>query len=167
MKRLSAIRWLIILVCVWSYSALAAEKKHIAGNTKFLYAVSQTTSPVGDQPGHELVQAAIVSSNSANHPDWRNMVLRNFNQLDQTEGAGTHRGHAENLHENGDRNFFSIQGTHKMDTKANGAWEQSWEGKYTLTNGTGKFKDMTGGGTYSCKFSAEGGACEWQGDHYY
>jgi hypothetical protein len=148
-------------------TAQSAQKHKLIGANKFQYSLYQTASALGDQPGHELVQAASVWSNSANHPDWQNMRYTGFIQMDQVNGSGTHRGHGENLHENGDKNFFSLQGSHKTVAKAGGAWEQLWEGTYTLTTGTGKFKSMTGSGTYTCRFTAEGGACDWQGEHEY
>lgn len=148
-------------------SVQAAEKKRLVGISKAQQQLYQTSSAIGDVAGHEIVQSSQISGNAADHPDWRNMVQKSFIQFDQTNGTGSHRGHGENLHENGDRNYYSFQGTHKTVLKDGGGWEQNSEGSYTLTSGTGKFKNMTGGGTYTCKFTPDGGGCNWQGDHEY
>lgn len=41
------------------------------------------------------------------------------------------------------------------------------EGKREWVGGTGKFKNLKGGGIYQCKVTAEGGGCNWEGEAEY
>jgi hypothetical protein len=55
----------------------------------------------------------------------------------------------------------------KMTVKEGGAWVQSIEGKWQWTGGTGKFKNIKGGGTYKAKVTPEGGVSNWEGEVEY
>jgi hypothetical protein len=158
---------IVILAALGGLAAQAGEKKQLVGKNKPLYYLSQSTSLVGDVPGHEIQQAVLVLANSANDPDWTDMQATHFLQFDQTNGSGSHRGYGENLHQGGDKNYFRFEGTHKTLAKGNGSWETTTEGIYTLHGGTGKFKNMKGKGTYKCKQTPEDGGCDWQGEHEY
>jgi len=43
-----------------------------------------------------------------------------------------------------------------------GSAENAIQCKLTWLGGTGKFKTIKGSGTYPCKFTAEGGQCDWE-----
>ena len=48
------------------------------------------------------------------------------------------------------------KGTHKVVTKGNDDWEVHYEGKFEFIGGTGKFKNLKGGGTYKGHITPKG-----------
>jgi hypothetical protein len=57
--------------------------------------------------------------------------------------------------------------TRNTTVKEDGSWERTWEGTFKLTGGTGKFKNIKGGGTYRGKATAEGASTEFEGEVEY
>ena len=56
----------------------------------------------------------------------------------------------------------------KTTFKEDGSRETTtWEGTYKATGGTGKFKNIKGGGTYRGKATAEGASEDWEGEMEY
>ena len=51
--------------------------------------------------------------------------------------------------------------------KEDGSWEATWEGTWKATGGTGKFKNIKGGGTYRGKATAQGASTDWEGEVEY
>ena len=90
-----------------------------------------------------------------------------FGQSDSVAGTGTSRGYFRRLHKNGDTTYGSYEGTHKTTDKEDGSWERTSEGTYKITGGTGKFKNIKGGGTYRGKATAEGAFSEFEGEVEY
>jgi hypothetical protein len=82
-------------------------------------------------------------------------------------GTGTHRAYFRRLHKNGETDYGPYEGTHKTTVKEDGSWEMAWEGTWKMTGGTGKFKDIKGGGTYRGKATAQGSSTEWEGEVEY
>ena len=91
----------------------------------------------------------------------------NYGQGDAVAGTGTHRGYVRRLHKNGDITYGSYEGMHKTTVKEDGSSETTWEGTYKVTGGTGKFKNIQGGGTYRGKVTAEGPSTEFEGEVEY
>ena len=84
-------------------------------------------------------------------------------------GTGTHRGYYTNRLKNGDTEYGSFEGTFKTTFKEDGSWEMTtWEGTWKSNGGTGKVKNIKGGGTYRGKATAEEGALtEFEGEVEY
>jgi hypothetical protein len=148
-------------------TANAAEKRKQSGRNTFEYEISRTVSAIGDAAGHQLVHATAVFSQTSSDPDFQGTVIRDFNHADEVNGNGKSRGYSDQTHKNGDKTFWEYEGTHKTNTKADGSWEVTSQSRYWAVGGTGKFKGIKGGGTATCRFTAEGGACDWQGEHEY
>ena len=68
---------------------------------------------------------------------------------------------------NGDTDYGPYEGTHKTTFKEDGSFETTWEGTWKVTGGTGKFKNIKGGGTYRGKATAQGASSEWEGEVEY
>jgi hypothetical protein len=85
-----------------------------------------------------------------------------YQQSDEVAGTGTHRGYFRRLFKNGDTDFGSYEGTIKRTVKEDASWEAMWEGTSKVTGGTGKFKNIKGGGTYRGKATAEGASTEFE-----
>ena len=71
-------------------------------------------------------------------------------------GNGSHRGYSDNNYESGDKTYMKWEGTHKTILKENGGRETNYEGKFEYTGGTGKFKNIKGGGVYKGAITDEG-----------
>jgi hypothetical protein len=156
------------LACVaLSLPAEAAQKRKQSGRNTFESEISRTTSAIGDAAGHQLVHATSIFSQTSSDPDFQGTVIRDFNQADEVNGNGKSRGYSDQTHKGGDKTFWEYESTHKTLTKPDGSWEVTSEARYRAVGGTGKFKGIKGGGTATCSFTAEGGHCDWQGEHEY
>ena len=148
-----------------SFSAQAGEKKKIMGTNKQGPPISRTVVPPGpgDDPKHELVVLMIRrDTTTSSDPDWNETEQIVYQQADQVAGTGPHRGYTIRLHKNGEITYGSYEGTTKRTVKEDGSWEATWEGTSKVTGGTGKFKNIKGGGTYRGKATAEGASTEFE-----
>jgi hypothetical protein len=150
-----------------SLSVEAAEKHKQSGRNTFEHEISRTTSAIADTAGHQLVHATSIFSQSSSDLDFQGTVIRDFNQADEVNGTGKSRGYSDQTHKNGDKTYWQYEGSHKTMTKADGSWETTTESRYWALGGTGKFKALKGGGTATCRFTVEGGYCDWKGEHEY
>ncbi len=150
-----------------SLSVDAAEKHKQSGRNTFEHEISRTTSAIADVPGHQLVHATSIYSQTSSDPDFQGTVIRDFSQSDEINGTGKFRGYADQTHKNGDKSYWQYEGSQKTMTKADGSWELTAETRFWAVGGTGKFKALKGGGTGTCRFTPEGGYCDWKGEHEY
>jgi hypothetical protein len=150
-----------------SFSAQAAEKKKYSGTNKIGPTISKTVVSPGDDPKHELVLTVYQQTTTSSDPDWNETEEIISDQADSVAGTGTHRGYFRRLHKNDETSYGSYEGTHKTTVKEDGSLETTWEGIYKLTGGTGKFKNIKGGGTYRGKATAQGAATEFEGEVEY
>ena len=143
-------------------------KKKITGTNKHGPPISRTVVSLEDDPKHELVVLEISRlTTTSSDPDWNETEQIDYAQADQVAGTGTNRGYFRHLHKNGDINYGSWEGTHKTTVKEDGSWEATWEGTWKATGGTGKFKNIKGGGTYRGKATAQGASTDWEGEVEY
>ena len=151
-----------------SFSAQAGEKKKITGTNKVGPVISRTVVFPLEDPKHELATMVRRDTTTSSDPDHNETEVMQYEQSDSVAGTGTHRGYFRRLHENGDIDYGSYEGTHKTSFKEDGSWEATtWEGTWKSLGGTGKFKDIKGGGTYRGKATAEGAATEFEGEVEY
>jgi hypothetical protein len=150
-----------------SFSAQAAEKKKYSGTNKVGPPISRTVVYPGDDPKHEVYLFVRRDTTTSSDPDWDGTEEMNYGQGDAVAGTGTHRGYVRRLHKNGDITYGSYEGMHKTTVKEDGSSETTWEGTYKITGGTGKFKNIQGGGTYRGKVTAEGPSTEFEGEVEY
>jgi hypothetical protein len=148
-----------------SFSAQAAEKKKISGTGKILQVISKTTLYLGDVPHHELSQEVRkqIYTPTEKPPDWdvaEEVVA--YEQSDSVAGSGSHRWYGINRLKSGDERYEKGEGTHTTTVKAGGAWETTFEGKFEWIGGTGKYKNIKGGGTYKGKATAEATSFDWE-----
>ena len=148
----------------------AHEKKKIMGTNKQGPPISRTVVPPGpgDDPKHELVVLMIRrDTTTSSDPDWNETEQIVYEQSDQVEGTGTHRGYFRRLHKNGDTDYGPFEGMNKTSVKEDGSWEMTWEGTWKSNGGTGKFKNIKGGGTYRGKATAQEAFTEFEGEVEY
>ena len=143
-------------------------KKKITGTNKHTTPISQTVVSLGDDPKHELVLQIRRDTTTSSDPDWNETEQIVYGQGDEVAGTGTARGYFRRLHKNGDIDYGPFEGTHKTTLKEDGSFlEATWEGTYKKNGGTGKFKNIKGGGTYRGKATAEGASEDWEGEMEY
>jgi hypothetical protein len=146
-------------------------KKKITGTNKEGPPISRTVVPLGpgDDPKHELFVLAIHrDTTTSSDPEFNETEQIVYGQGDEVAGTGTARGHFVRHHKNGDIDYGTYEGTVKTTFKEDGSRETTtWEGTYKATGGTGKFKNIKGGGTYRGKATAEGASTEWEGETEY
>jgi hypothetical protein len=150
------------VVASFSFLTQAAGKKKITYSSKVKQMVSQTTIHPGDVPNHELVQHVRLDTSTSSDPDWKDVEYLSYHQADSVAGNGTHRGYNIGHHKDGDESYWKYEGTHKTIVKEDGSQEVPFEGKTQLVGGTGKFKNIKGGGTYKGKVTPK--EITWEGE---
>ena len=138
------------MVVLLSSTLIAAEAvvKDVTFTVKFGAVLSRSISPLGDRPGHELVQTVREGTTLSSDPDWSDVPVINYGQFDLVGGSGTVAGYTIRTHKNGDQSFYRFQGKLKAATGGN-LQESTGEGTVELVGGTGKFASARGTGTWS------------------
>ena len=154
---------LAVSVVIFLSSSVHAEKMKITGKNKSVRIISQTTGDPGDKEGHMLMQTVTLSQTTSSNENWNDIRMVDTQQSDQMGENGTHTGYGYHMHKGGDRTFFKYWGSQK----AAGAGMMSLEGKYEWTGGTGRFQNIKGGGTYTCKGTMSSNECDWEGEVEY
>jgi hypothetical protein len=144
-------------------SSASAEKMKITGSNKTERIVSQDMVTPGDAPGHMMMQTVTMSMTTSSNEDWKNTTMMDCQHLDQSGDKGKHEGYGYHSHKGGDQAFFKYMGTQQSA----GEGKMAMEGKFEWTGGTGKFKNIKGGGTYTCTGSPTHSACDWKGEVEY
>ena len=156
----------VVLATSSVLSVQAAEKRKITGVNNFGPHVSQTISSPGDVPNHEIVQSIRLDTVTSPDPDFNGSKYVNYEQVDQVAGTGSHRAYGRQITKSGDEIYHKWEGSHKTIVK-DGAWESTFQGTFQYVGGTGKFKNIKGGGTYKGTVNPQGGAGNWEGEVEY
>ena len=120
----------------------------------------QTAIALSDQSNHDLGLAEISGIQTSSDENFNNASMTYWGITDLVDGRGTQRGYFANVHGHEvDRDWGTFEG--KVATKNN---EVTVEGTFQFTGGSGKFKGITGNGTFHTKMTSprtlEG---SWQG----
>jgi hypothetical protein len=167
-RRFAALVAIALGVSLATAPAQADSKRKRSGTNTFVSTLQKNTSAVGDVTGHEISQqVALQRTTKASDPVFMDMQLTDIGQVDEVAGTGSHRGYSMAVLKDGSSSPARYEGTHKTTVKADGSWDTSLEGKYWLLPGTGKMKNVKGEGTYKCKYTAAGGACDWEEESEY
>jgi hypothetical protein len=110
---------------------------------------SQSAITVPDQSGHDLSLAEITGTQKTSDPNWNNANINYWGITDVIDGKGTQRGYFVNTHTDGDTDCGTFEG--KVST-AGGQFVV--EGTYQYTGGTGRYKGMTGAGTFQTRVTS-------------
>jgi len=110
---------------------------------------SQSAIAVPDQSGHDLSLAEVVGTQKSADANWNNASLTYAGITDLIDGKGTQRGYFLNTRADGDRDWGTFEG---RVTTVNGLL--TVEGTYQETGGTGKFKGITGNGTFKTRMTS-------------
>jgi hypothetical protein len=155
---------LLLLVIFVAANVAAQEGTKVSGKMTATY-TGMDSIVVGDVPGHIL---SLSTAEGTNASTGKNSFMDGAQLLDMSfgdlvQGNGTDRGYAR-FTMDGDMVIAKYEGkvTTVMDADDNPT--TSFEGTWAYTKGTGKFKNITGEGTYSGKMTSKRGfSVEWYG----
>ena len=135
---------------------MPAVSGSFSGNVKV-----QTALAVSDQSNHELNLAEIGGTQKSSDEKWNNAAITYWGITDVVGGKGSQSGYFVNDHGADGRDWGTFEGK----VAANGA-EITVEGKYQFTGGNGKFKGLTGNGTFKTKMTSPRDVqATWQGSY--
>jgi hypothetical protein len=121
----------------------------------------QTTIAVPDQSGHDLGLAEIGGTQKSSDANWNNATINYWGMMDLIEGQGSQRGYFVNKHGGGDHDWGTFEG--KVATSGG---QITVEGTYQNTGGSGRFKGLSGKGTFKTKMtSPKDVEATWQGTY--
>jgi hypothetical protein len=133
---------------------MPAVSGSFSGNVKM-----QTALAVSDQSNHELNLAEIGGTQKSSDEKWNNAAITYWGITDVVGGKGSQSGYFVNDHGADGHDWGTFEGK----VAANGA-EISVEGKYQFTGGSGKFKGLTGNGTFKTRMTSPRDVeATWQG----
>lgn len=159
-----AIRALVaVLVFSSGFSLQAAEAKRISGKDTYERTIARMEVLPSDVPHHHMVQQVTVFTTESDDPDFNNISVTTYEQVDGVKKGGTHKGYRIQRHENGDETYIRFEGSHKLSEKEAGGYESHFEGTWELRGGTGKFENIKGNGTYKSTERKTGAVTEWTG----
>jgi hypothetical protein len=147
----------ILPALILGTSAYAAEK--VSGQNRDYQNLSEVSSVVPGHPEQTLKQYSstfkIINSS--------NPILNGTSlEIGQEEINGTNNnihGHGTTLGASGDQTYWSFSGTLQVNGQ-----DTNGSGTFQWTGGTGKFKNIKGGGQVTCEFGPRAkNGCDWSG----
>ena len=165
MRKVTFAKWsvlalLILIMICFVFPVSAAEKRKFSFTTKVTGEQNRSVINLEDKPKHSLVQNVTKRTITSLNSDFNDMEGINFGQSDNLAGNGTHNGYSFYYHKNGDKVIIKYEGTHKTMVKEDKSWEAISAGNLEFTGGTGKFKNIKGGGAYKCIETVKGSGCD-------
>jgi len=102
-----------------------------------------------DVSNHDLNLIEVRGVQKSPDEQWNNSKITYWGTSDLIAGSGPQRGYFVNDHPDGDRDFGTFEGR----IVTSGA-EITLEGTWKFTGGTGKFKGLSGGGSYKGRMTS-------------
>jgi hypothetical protein len=152
-----------VLAMFLSLPANAGEK--VAGHNFDIQSLSEMTAAIPDKPDRAMKQTTAVWK-STGTSDLANFWASAVTQQEVVGNDTKIKGYGTSHFGNGDVANFVWEGNAKVTPKEAGAFDSVEQGTFSWIGGTGKH-NVTGPGTYTCKFNQSGGACDWQGEADY
>ncbi|HLO01193.1 MAG TPA: hypothetical protein VK208_22235 [Pyrinomonadaceae bacterium] len=110
----------------------------------------QSGLPLNDQPNHLLGIAEVNGTQKSPDQLWNNSQITYWGVNDLLNGEGRQNGYFNNVHPDGGRDFGTFEG---KVSSAGGA--MTVEGTFKFTGGDGKYRGITGGGTFRTTAKSE------------
>jgi hypothetical protein len=133
---------------------MPAVSGSFSGNVKV-----QTAIALSDQKNHELNLAEIGGTQKTSDEKWNNAAITYWGTSDVVDGKGSQSGYFVNDHGADGRDWGTFEGK-----VAPSGGEITVEGTWQYTGGNGKFKGLTGGGTFKTKMTSPRDVeATWQG----
>ncbi len=122
---------------------------------------TQTVSALFHENNHALTLVEVVGTHASTDPLWNGARITYWGTGDLVNGSGSQHGYWCNEHAEGDRDWGTFEGTLNLSGQ-----QASMEGTYKITGGIGKFKGISGGGTYKGHFPSPADVVNnWDGDY--
>jgi len=112
-------------------------------------ATSQSTIALHDVSNHDLNLLEVRGVQKSPDEKWNNSKITYWGTADLIAGNGAQRGYFVNEHSDGDRDFGTFEG--RIATPGG---QVTIEGAWNFTGGTGKFKGLTGSGSYKGRMTS-------------
>ncbi len=92
---------------------------------------------------------------------WNGAAITYYGMADLTDGSGPQRGYFHNVRADGDQDWGSFEG--KITTSGE---QVTLEGAWRFIDGTGKFRGISGSGTYKGRMTSPTDmATDWTGEY--
>lgn len=167
-KRLTVLFISLVLIFALGVSSLMAQKKFKIAGKHTLAFTPVATINVGDTEDHIIslstFEGANVSTGKNKFMDGAQDVGMMF--VDLVKGNGPHQGYGQ-FSLNGDTIFWKHQGKTVTTLSPKGKPVTTSEGSWTYINGTGKYENIQGSGTYKGNdISKTISITEWEGEYF-
>jgi len=161
MKIHYSLAWLAALLV----AAGASAQTKITISEQCSRPTAEYTIPVGDHPGHmfRIEQSTCTPQNAVEIEGVavKQHQVTGFTEIDTAEGTGHDQWFHVFTMANGESVYARSQGTAAFED----ARFKSSTAQWTFEGGTGKFKSLSGKGSYSCRPAPGGWACDAQGEY--
>jgi hypothetical protein len=122
----------------------------------------QSTLTLTDQPNHAMNIAEVHGAQKSSDPLWNNSKIAYWGVTDLLNGKGTQHGYYENNHAGAGRDWGTFEA--KVTTTVDGG--MIVEGTFNFAGGDGKYRGITGGGTFKSVMKSETELeCTWDGSY--
>lgn len=157
-----------ILFFAFTVTASLAQQKISVAGRHTLATITDNALKVGDTKGHivslDKFEGSNVSTGANKFMDRALDAGMTFG--DAVNGNGRHEGYGT-FFLNGDTIFWRHKGKTVTTLSGDGRPVTTMEGTFTYTNGTGKYKNIQGNGTYKGKsISKMIMIVDWQGEYF-
>jgi hypothetical protein len=143
-----------------------AEVMKISAIGKAGRVLSMTRMSPGDDPKHEVSLIRRVYTDTCSNPAFGTLQVETINFSDYfLGGTGMQMGYRVASHSSGDQIFCAYEGKTQVERGQDKKVKYSFSGKWWFIGGTGRFKGITGGGTYTGSSTTEGVVYEWEGSY--
>jgi hypothetical protein len=153
-KKVALIMTAFTLACFTLIGDAVAEKREMTFVKNGGKTITKSVFTVDAALKHEITQVVALGHPKFSDPDFKVKEEWSYVQSDTINGSGTDGGYFVEIHEDGSQTYGTFQSTSKTSTMPDGSWEASFEGTYRYTGGSGKYRNIKGGGTFKGKSSS-------------
>src|SRR5690242_17348520 len=126
---------------------MAGQKVHCSGTNKSKEVLSWQPINLGGREGHQMVQFVRVDTVSSQNPEFDGGEVTVYAHIDQIAGTGTVTGYSVESLRSGDKLWTKFESTqYNVVTKGPNDWEIHFISVFQFIAGTGKYKNIRGGG---------------------
>jgi len=110
--------------------------------------ISNQAIEPGDRPDRRMTQYVRVDVLSSKQAEWDGAEQTVYGHTDTVGGAGTSTGYTEITLKSGEKIWYRWEAVHYLVSKGGDEWEVPFQGVFRFIAGTGKYKEIRGGGHY-------------------
>jgi hypothetical protein len=151
LKSTAVLSIIVASTVAFNATAGAAEKIEQTCVKTNMVTAYKTTLQIGE--GHELTQELSIGDFKC--PHFKTTTEWAYVHTDSIGDSGKITAYFVDFHQDGSRTYGRGEGTSKTTAEPDGSWRATWEGTYKYLGGTGKYKNIKGGGTFKGQASSE------------